>query len=129
MRKLFVMALLTVGFAMNVQADDRHHEGPCAKDREKLCANVEKGEGRVMKCLKDNADKLSPECKAHREEMKASMKKMKESCHADAEKLCGDKKAGHGEKMRCMKENKEKLSHACQERMKAMKDHKHEEKK
>lgn len=37
----------------------------CKDDVKKVCAGVEKGEGRIIKCLKDNAEKLTPACKAH----------------------------------------------------------------
>ena len=35
----------------------------CAADRQTFCADVEKGGGRVMKCMKEHADKLAPACK------------------------------------------------------------------
>lgn len=37
----------------------------CKDDVNKVCAGVERGEGRIIKCLKANAEKLSPACKAH----------------------------------------------------------------
>lgn len=36
----------------------------CVADAEKLCADVQAGEGRVAKCLQSQPDKLSPACKA-----------------------------------------------------------------
>ena len=36
----------------------------CSGDVEKLCKGVEPGEGRIPKCLWQNREKLSPECKA-----------------------------------------------------------------
>ena len=35
----------------------------CAADRQTYCADVERGGGRVMKCMKEHADKLAPACK------------------------------------------------------------------
>jgi hypothetical protein len=35
----------------------------CKADRQTYCADIEKGGGRVMKCMKEHADKLSPSCK------------------------------------------------------------------
>jgi hypothetical protein len=122
MKKMLVLFLMAMSFTFNVQADEHHPDGPCAKDREQFCAKVEQGEGRVMKCLKENEDKLSAECKAHRVTMKDTMKKMAKACHADSEKLCGDKKHDHSEKMKCMKEHHEQLSPSCKEQMKEMKD-------
>ncbi len=34
----------------------------CEKDVETLCGSVERGEGRMMQCIKDSADKLSQPC-------------------------------------------------------------------
>jgi hypothetical protein len=39
----------------------------CREDAKKVCAGVERGEGRIVKCLRENTDKLSPSCKAHLE--------------------------------------------------------------
>jgi hypothetical protein len=35
----------------------------CAGDVAKLCADVEKGKGRVIDCMRGHADKLTPSCK------------------------------------------------------------------
>lgn len=37
----------------------------CKVDMKKLCAGVEKGQGRIVQCLKQNTAKLSPACKSH----------------------------------------------------------------
>ncbi len=66
--------------------------GPCKADIEKLC----KAEGHVMKCMRQNRDKVSAECKAHmekrKEEFKAKRKDrkemrqtMREACKKDPE--------------------------------------------
>lgn len=34
----------------------------CAEDVKKLCAGVKAGEGRIMQCLKEHAQELSPAC-------------------------------------------------------------------
>jgi len=36
----------------------------CAADRKTYCADVERGGGRVFKCLRDNLVRLSPACTA-----------------------------------------------------------------
>jgi hypothetical protein len=40
----------------------RYAAGECAADMESLCSDVAQGEGRVLQCLNDNADKLSAVC-------------------------------------------------------------------
>ncbi|MNL86129.1 Cysteine rich repeat protein [compost metagenome] len=42
----------------------------CHDDVEKYCANVKSGRGRIMKCMKEHKEQLSPACKAEVEEMK-----------------------------------------------------------
>ena len=49
------------------------HEA-CADDVQKLCKDVKPGEGRIIKCLKDNSKNLSPEC---RDKLTAAAKKTK----------------------------------------------------
>jgi len=87
--------------------------GPCAADREKLCAGVEKGGGQILKCLKENEAQLSTQCKAHRESMKGAMKDIHDACEADVESLCGDTKKGKGRIMKCLKKNRDQVSEAC----------------
>lgn len=44
-----------------VRAKEAHEA--CADDVQKLCKDVKPGEGRVIRCLKDNSKSLSPECR------------------------------------------------------------------
>lgn len=97
-------------------------KGPCAKDREALCGSVEAGEGRILKCMADNKDKLSAECKEHHEKMKEHRADMKEACQEDVQKHCADVKGGHGRIMKCMHKNEEKLSEGCKAEIKSMKE-------
>jgi hypothetical protein len=56
--------------AMAAFADDAApppHAGAmaaCKQDVQTLCADVQRGGGRIMECLKSHADKVSPGCKA-----------------------------------------------------------------
>jgi len=45
---------------------NRRHEGQgeCKADADRLCGNVKPGEGRMMQCLKEHENELSPQCKA-----------------------------------------------------------------
>lgn len=97
-------------------------KGPCAEDREKLCAGIEKGEGRIAKCMKEKESSLGQACKDHLAKMKEARKDLKEACQDDVETLCGDVEAGAGRIMKCMKENKEKLSAACQSEIQEKKE-------
>lgn len=37
----------------------------CKTDAEKFCKGVAPGQGRILRCLKENEAQLSPDCKAH----------------------------------------------------------------
>ena len=41
-------------------ADFRH---ACKDDMKKICAGIEPGDGRIMQCMKQHEDELSPACK------------------------------------------------------------------
>ena len=40
----------------------RYAAGECASDLQSLCSDVEQGDGRLVQCLSDNADKVSATC-------------------------------------------------------------------
>lgn len=133
MKKSFLVGLVILGaFAVSSSLSiahehgegkghgNSHEAGPCKMDRETLCKGVEQGHGEIEKCFKENESKLSESCKANLSEKKEAMKDVKEACHADAEKFCGDMGKGHGKMMKCMKKNKENLSEACKTELKEM---------
>ena len=68
-----MILLVGLSFAMSAMADG-WDKGPCAVDVKKLCASVEKGEGRVIQCLKEHEAELSPACKEKRAEKKGNRK-------------------------------------------------------
>lgn len=65
MKKLFYVGmtlfLLTSGSAFAASSGG---SGACKADVEKYCPNVEKGQGRIKACLKENKANLSEGCKA-----------------------------------------------------------------
>ncbi len=119
MLTLSVLFISSIGFA----------KGPCAEDREKLCAGIEKGEGRIAKCMKENEASLGEACKSHRAKMKEARKDLKEACQEDAETYCADVGPGKGRIMKCMRDNKEKLSAACSSEIEEKKEMRKKEKK
>jgi len=94
--------------------------GPCQKDAERLCQDVEPGEGRILQCLKAHQNELSPECVANMGKAKAKMKKAKvkvvnwqKACHADAKRLCEGVPYGEGRIITCLQEHMDQVSPEC----------------
>jgi hypothetical protein len=128
MFKVFASSLLVLAFSSFSFASDTggKGDGPCAADVKQFCSSVEKGGGRIMKCLHENNDKLSPACKESNAKMKEDMKEMKAACHEDVEKFCGDVHGGKGRIVKCMKEHKSELSAGCKTEVEQMKEHRQE---
>jgi hypothetical protein len=47
----------------------------CAEDTKLLCGNVEPGGGRIVRCLRENEDKLSQQCKDARAAARSSIER------------------------------------------------------
>lgn len=107
---VFAKLFLVGSFLMSVSAFAEGKKA-CKADMEKFCANVERGEGRIAKCMKEHKDELSPACKEQIEHMREKIKEVKAACQDDMAKLCPGKKAK--EMRSCMKEHKEQLSEGC----------------
>jgi hypothetical protein len=71
---LFTLAVATATASFTVAAQQRDAMKACEADVKTYCANVERGEGRIAKCLKENESKVSAECKAQMEKLGARMK-------------------------------------------------------
>lgn len=61
---LILAALPTAAVAEELSFLDKLElKQACEKDVETLCGSVERGEGRMMQCIKDSADQLSQPCR------------------------------------------------------------------
>ena len=90
---------------------------PCRDDAARLCKDVQPGEGRVARCLKEHASELSPACKENIGRMKAEIREVAEACKDDAAKVCKGVEPGKGRILRCLKQHEGELSPACKEHM------------
>lgn len=116
-----VVGVFCLSLAGGVSAEERRGDGACRADAEKLCKGLEKGEGRVAKCLKEHESEVSAACKKNIGKMKEKIKhkvgEMKEACKDDKEKLCKDVTPGKGNILKCFKEHESELSAACKATM------------
>lgn len=83
----------------------------CKSDVEKLCANVEPGEGRVHNCLREHRSQLSEACRREElllEELEAENVELRPSllrtCRAERRNFCGSVAPGQARVFRCLAE-------------------------
>jgi hypothetical protein len=67
MRRLFIISAaalwVTASSAQELSLWDKLAlQKACSADLETLCGTVERGEGRILQCVNQNAEKLSAEC-------------------------------------------------------------------
>src|SRR5262249_25614951 len=78
-------AKLEEGKKRGAEAKERVDEfaEACKADAQKVCQGVQPGEGRVLNCLADNKDKVSPACRQKIEEGER-----KHPCYEDSRRFC-----------------------------------------
>jgi hypothetical protein len=133
MKQVVVVAALLAAIGSVSAAQDSAGQGACRADAQKLCKDVEPGQGRVAQCLKEHESQVSSECKAHmdkmHEAMQARMQAFNEACQADVEKHCQGVQPGQGRVVACLRKNESSLSASCKEQMAKMderREHMHE---
>ncbi len=90
----------------------------CRADIASVCAGVEKGQGRIAKCLNENSAKLSPPCQSGLSQRKAERQMLRRdvglACARDRQNVCGAGLKGH-EVLVCLRQAQAKLSEGCQQ--------------
>ncbi len=118
MRYIFSIMLLCLMSlplgALEARAEGR---GPCARDIETFCKDVQPGGGRIVNCLKEHESELSQACRERGQEVKAKVKDAQQACRGDVEQFCKDVQPGGGRIVKCLKEHEAQLSAGCKEQM------------
>ncbi len=91
--------------------------GACRADAEKLCKDVQPGDGRLARCLKQREASVSPACKDAMAQARQKMQALREACRGDAKQYCRSVKHAHGRMLTCLKQNEAKLSEGCRAAM------------
>jgi hypothetical protein len=121
-------ALIALGIPAYAQSK------PCKADIEKFCAKVEKGEGRILKCLEEHSKELSAECKkaiethpkarqakrTPRAKQQATRRAEQAACNGEVEKYCKATKGKPDELTACLREHTKDFSPACREKIEAL---------
>jgi len=111
-------ALFGGGFSAHAQvAGPAGAGGPptmetCRPAIEKLCKNVEPGEGRIIKCLDAHRKDLPKTCMAVLDRVKRQQAQFEEACGSDVRKLCAGETGGNRPGP-CLRRNEKKLSPGC----------------
>ena len=113
-----MIALLSSSQAL---AAGQPQKGACKADAQKLCSDVQPGEGRVIECLKTHQADLSPQCATNMKAAEQAVKQMSDACEPDIEKYCFDTTMGKGGVASCLKQHKADLSAGCKDAVAKMK--------
>ena len=107
-----MVALLSSSHAL---AAGQPQKGACKADAQKLCSDVQPGEGRVIECLKTHQADLSPQCATNMKAAEQAVKQMSDACEPDIEKFCFDTTMGKGGVASCLKKHQADLSAGCKD--------------
>ena len=113
--RVFIAGAVLFGFLAYSPAFAQ--QGPCADDIAKFCKDVQPGHGRIVKCMKEHENELSPGCKAHVAEMKKKVGEAREACADDVSRFCSGVQPGGGRIMHCLKEHENDLTPPCKSMM------------
>ncbi len=112
---VFVTAAVSVGFWQVPKAFA--DKGACADDVSKFCKDVQPGQGRFIKCMKEHENELSAECKAQLAGASAKRQEAREACKEDIVRLCSNVAPEKGGIIRCLREHENELSPPCKAKM------------
>lgn len=123
-----MVIVFMVGVVTPVGAKDniiKRMSQSCKADIKTYCKDVKRGEGRIVTCLYEHSDQISPQCAEVTKEMveqakqiEKEMAPIKEHCSADFDKYCKDVKPGKGRILKCIEKNESNLSPECKDALK-----------
>jgi hypothetical protein len=107
-----IVAGALAAFIGNARAAE---QGACKADVQKLCKDVQPGEGKIVECMKTHQKELSPKCASQMKQVQAGLKQVSNACESDVEKFCWDTPMGKGGIASCLKKHTDELSSECKD--------------
>jgi hypothetical protein len=92
----------------------------CRADAQKLCANVHPGQGRIARCLVDNASFVSQSCQGAINKVRLIRSEIASGCAGDVGRLCQMVPEGGGRILACLRKHHDKLSRDCKDVLKKL---------
>lgn len=80
----------------------------CSAEMDKLCKDVQRGEGRIMKCLQEHSADLSDKCRAY-----VNTLSQYTACIDDAMQFCPGMEPGTGRALACLRGRMTDVSPEC----------------
>jgi hypothetical protein len=96
-----------------VLAKARAISADCEGDVYRLCRDVEPGEGRVARCLKDHESELSQSCQGAFNTWRLGRMELVAACSGDIAKHCQMVPEGGGRIWVCLREHRKDLTSDC----------------
>jgi hypothetical protein len=87
----------------------------CEADAKRLCAEVARGEGRLLQCLKDNESFLSQSCQGAFNRVRLERSRLQAGCAGDVGRFCRDVPEGAGRILACLRRHEKELSSDCRD--------------
>jgi len=121
-----VVKTITERAAQDIRMD-RPLADACYEDRKTLCSGVSPGSARVLRCLQDNRNQLTYECRATLFDQEVRLAEdidfkypMKKACKSEIELFCKDIPHGHARVITCLQEHDEdkEMSPECRTEVK-----------
>lgn len=88
----------------------------CAQDYKKFCAGIQPGDGRIGRCLMENKNDISQQCRYVLEQAtRKLLGEFVQACQTDVQKYCEGVKPGDGRILNCLRGEKENISEPCRQ--------------
>lgn len=89
--------------------------GACRADVERLCGDVQPGNGAKRACLRQHQGELSSECRERVGQAHQRVAQLRQACSGEVQRLCSGVQPGRGGIARCLREHESELAGTCRE--------------